>query len=322
MTLVWTPLDPAELAPVPAQLQVERVDPTTDGADLAGIADVAFYVPAYDTPLDFGTLLPAMTFLQVLQTQTAGVDDVAPHRPEHVTLCNARGVHDASTAELAASLLLASLRGIPDFVRAQPQGRWLHESRRALADHTVLLVGYGSIGAALERRLEPFECHVLRVARTARSGADGRRVHSMDELPGLLPQADAVVLLVPLTDETQGMVDAGFLAAMRDQAVLVNVARGPVVDNDALLGETSSGRLLAALDVTDPEPLPPDHALWRSPGVLISPHVGGATTAMKPRMRALLRDQLRRFAAGKELANVVAGPVRPPGPPGGSRQEG
>lgn len=309
--LVWTPLDPAELAPHPAGLRIEQVDPGRADADRAEIADVCFFVPAYDSAVDLDEVLPAMTSLQVVQTQTAGVDAVIGHLPERVTLCNARGVHDASTAELAVALLLASLRGIPDFVRAQDDGRWAYGQRRALADHTVLVVGYGSIGAALERRLEPFECHLLRVARTARRDGRGREVHGLEDLPALLPAADAVVLLVPLTDATRRLVDADFLAAMRNGAVLVNVARGPVVDTDALLAETRSGRLLAALDVTDPEPLPADHPLWRSPGVLVSPHVGGATTAMKPRVRALLRDQLRRFAAGEPLGNVVAGPDLP-----------
>ncbi len=310
--LVWTPLDPAELGELPGRLRVERVDPGQDGVQSrADLADVAFYVPAYDTPVDLAAVLPAMSALQVVQTQTAGVDSIAPHVPEGVVLCNARGVHDASTAELALTLLLATLRGVPEFVRAQSERRWAYGVRRALADHTVLVLGHGSIGEAVERRLDPFECRVLRVARRARTDSAGREVHGLDALPDLLPQADAVVLLVPLSEATRGLVGADFLARMRDGAVLVNVARGPVVDTDALLAEVRSGRLLAALDVTDPEPLPVDHPLWTAPGVLISPHVGGATTAMRPRVRALLRDQLVRFAAGEPLLNVVRAPATP-----------
>jgi len=267
--LVWTPLDPAGLGDLPDGLRIERVDPGVDDGDrLDEIADVAFYVPAYDTPVDLASVLPAMTSLQVVQAQLAGVDAVARHVPGGVTLCNARGVHDASTAELAMTLLLATLRGVPEFVRAQDDGRWAYGLRPALADRTVLLVGHGSIGEALERRLDGFECDVLRVARQPRRDSRGNDVHGLDDLAWLLPRADAVVLLVPLSDATRGLAGAGFLAAMKDGAVLVNVSRGPVVDTDALLAETGSGRLLAALDVTDPEPLPaPPPALalaWRA----------------------------------------------------------
>jgi phosphoglycerate dehydrogenase-like enzyme len=217
-----------------------------------------------------------------------------------VTLCNARGVHDASTAELAVALILASLRGLPEYVRQAQTGRWRSGMRPALADRQVLVVGHGSIGAALERRLEGFECDVVRVARRAREG-----VHDWEQLPRLLPAADVVVLLVPLNDETRHLVDTAVLARMKDGALLVNVARGPVVDTRALVAECASGRLSAALDVTDPEPLPAAHPLWRTPGVLISPHVGGATTAMQPRVIRLIREQLGRFAAGEPLLNVV-----------------
>ncbi|MGH3434523.1 MAG: NAD(P)-dependent oxidoreductase, partial [Thermocrispum sp.] len=212
------------------------------------------------------------------------------------------GVHDASAAELALTLTLASLRAVPQFFRAQERGEWAFEHRPSLADRTVLIVGYGDIGAAIERRLAPFECDVLRVARTARDGVAG-----LDALPALLPHADVVILVVPMTADTHGMVDAGFLAAMKDGALLVNVARGPVVQTDALLAELTSGRLLAAVDVTDPEPLPAGHPLWSAPGLLISPHVGGATSAMWPRAFDLVRRQLGRFAAGDDLANVVRG---------------
>ncbi|UYM05832.1 2-hydroxyacid dehydrogenase [Solicola gregarius] len=281
-----------------------KYDTYVSGEPPAGIERVELYVPAYDTlstPIDLGAIVPQMRSLRAVQTLTAGTEHVAPHVPDGVTLCNARGVHDAATSEMAMALMLASIRRIPEFVRAQPTHEWRHDtSGPALADSRVLILGYGSIGEALARRLEPFECDVVKVARTARDG-----VRPMSELPALLPTADVVVLLVPLTAETRHLVDAGFLARMRDGALLVNVARGGVVDSDALLAETRSGRLLAALDVTEPEPLPAGHGLWDSPGVLVSPHVAGGSTAMVPRMHALVRAQLARFAAGDDLLNVV-----------------
>lgn len=243
-----------------------------------------------------------MTSLRVVQTLTAGVEHVRPHVPAGVTLCNGRGIHDTSTAELALTLILSSLRGIPEFVRNQERGRWVHEVRPALADKRVLIVGHGAIGAAIETRLRAFEAEPVRVARTAREG-----VHALDELPGLLPTADVVVLVVPLTEQTRGMVDEAFLAAMRPGALLVNVARGAVVDTDALVGALETGRISAALDVTDPEPLPDGHPLWSAPNLLISPHVGGASSAMWPRAHRLVREQLLRFAAGEPLRNVMTG---------------
>lgn len=272
-------------------------------------ADCAFYVVPYMKPPAVGQRpLAEMTSLRVVQTLSAGVDHVLPAlkslRPG-VRLCNARGVHEASTGELALALILASLRGIPDFVRAQDKGEWRSGFRPALADKSVLIVGYGSIGSAIEDRLVPFEvARVARVARSERTTARGP-VHPLTELPALLPEADVVVLSTPLTDSTRGLVDADFLARMKDGALLVNVARGPVVDTKALLAELDTGRLTAALDVTDPEPLPLGHPLWQAPGVLISPHVGGPTSAFLPRARRLLVTQLNRFVNREPLDNVV-----------------
>jgi phosphoglycerate dehydrogenase-like enzyme len=185
-----------------------------------------------------------------------------------------------------------------------PRGEWLAGVRPALADRQVLLVGAGRIASAIADRLAPFEVGVTRVGTYARDDDRGH-VHANEELPELLPRHEVVVLVCPLTDQTRGMVDAAFLAALPDGALVVNVARGAVVVTDALLAEVSSGRLRAALDVTDPEPLPPEHPLWRAPNVLISPHVGGATSAFPPRARALLKEQLERFGAGRPLLNVV-----------------
>jgi len=298
MALVWLPFDPARLGDVPAGLEFDTFG---EGEPPTRIEEVEFWVPHYGFTLPYADLVAAMTSLKVIQTQSAGVEHVKPHVPRSVTLCNARGVHDAATSELGVALILASLRGLPELVRAQDRHEWLPKRVwPALADRRVLILGYGSIGAALQRRLEGFECEVVRVAQHRRDG-----VHPMDELDQLLPTADVVVLLVPMSEATHHLVDAAFLAAMKDDALLVNLARGGIVDTDALVAETATGRLRAALDVTDPEPLAADHPLWSTPGVLISPHVAGGTTAMEPRMSRLVRQQLGRFVAGEPLANVV-----------------
>ena len=298
--LVWLPFDPAELGEVPAGLRYEVVDPMRHVPDSVG--EVAFYVPPYNMGPRVGDVLPRMTSLQVIQTMSAGVDNVRGQVPRGVTLCNGRGIHDTSTAELTLALVLAALRGLPRFVRQQEAGEWRAGFEESLADKRVLLVGYGAIGSAIEDRLQAFECEVVRVARSAREG-----VHAIAELPALLPDADVVVLIVPLTGETRGLVDAAFLDRMKDGSLLVNVARGPVVVTDDLVAALAGGRIRAALDVTDPEPLPADHPLWTAPNVLISPHVGGASSAMWPRAYRLVRQQLERFAAGEQLANVMSG---------------
>ena len=221
---VWAPYDDIE-TPAGVELAVYE-----GGAQPAGIDEVEVYVVPYMTGARDRELMARMPRLRLAQTLTAGVDAYLPYVPEGVTLCNARGVHDASTAELAVGLAIAAQRGLPDFVRAQAEGRWAPGQYRSLADQTVLLVGYGSIGQAIERRLLPFECEVLKAARTARDG-----VAAIADVGDLLPRADVVVLILPMTDETVGLVDASFLSRMRDGALLVNVARGPVVDTDALV---------------------------------------------------------------------------------------
>lgn len=244
--------------------------------------------------------------VQVAQTLSAGYEHVVGLLPDHVRLCTAAGVHDASTAELAVGLAIAALRGIGEAAVDQLSGYWRSGARRSLADRRVLLIGVGHVGAAIAARLAPFEVELTRVGRTARDDALGH-VHAMDELDGLLPHHEVVILAVPLDQSTKRLVDWQFLAKMPDGALLVNVARGPVVDTAALLNEVETGRLFAALDVTDPEPLPRTHPLWRAPGILITPHAGGNTTAFIPRAQALLREQFERLAAGQPLLNVVPG---------------
>ncbi|MFF5980151.1 2-hydroxyacid dehydrogenase [Streptomyces olindensis] len=304
---VWLPIPPDEIDGLPEGPEYrfwngEETFP-------ADPADCAFYVVPYMKPSPLCVRpLPRMSHLEVVQTLSAGIDHVEPglgHLRRGVRLCNARGVHEASTAELTLTLILASLRGVPDFVRAQERGEWLGGFRPALADKNVLIVGYGAIGEAIEDRLVPFEvARVARVARSERTTARGP-VHPLTELPALLPEADVVILSTPLTEATRGLAGADFLSRMKDGALLVNVARGPVVDTKALLAEVESGRITAALDVTDPEPLPREHPLWRAPGVLISPHVGGPTSAFLPRAKRLLVDQLNRYVNREPLRNVI-----------------
>jgi phosphoglycerate dehydrogenase-like enzyme len=270
--------------------------------------EIAVVVPPYLDPRQRLDLLGRLPRLELVQLLTAGYDNVAPHVPVGVTLCSGGGIHDASTAELTLTLILASLRGVPDFARAQDRHEWIPTRIwPALADRRVLVVGYGKVGRAIAARLLPFETTVTAVASRARAGDDlVDEVHGIDELPALLPEHDVVVVITPLTDATVGLVDRDFLAAMADGALLVNVSRGKVADTDALVAEAASGRLRVALDVTEPEPLPPDHPLWTTPNVLVSPHVGGASTAFRPRAVALVKRQLAAYADARPLEHVVS----------------
>jgi phosphoglycerate dehydrogenase-like enzyme len=304
---VWLPFPAEEIAGLPDAFRYRQ----WDGEDEfpADPAACVFYVTPY-MKSSAVTLRPlaGMPDLRVIQTLTAGIDHVLgglDTLPAGVRLCNARGVHDASTAELALTLTLASLRGIPGMVRGQDREEWHGGFYPALADKSVLIVGYGAIGAAIEDRLAPFECaRIERVARSARTTSRGP-VHALTDLARLLPQADVVILSTPLTADTRGLAGADFLRRMKDGALLVNVARGPVVDTEALLAELIEGRLRAALDVTDPEPLPAGHPLWHAPNVLITPHVGGSSSAFEPRAKRLVARQLTRFAAGEPVENTV-----------------
>jgi phosphoglycerate dehydrogenase-like enzyme len=298
--LVWLPFDLDEVGEVPDSLRYETYD--GEGDLPPGQDEVELWVTPYRFSRSDGELLEKLPNLKVLQTLSAGIEHIQPWVPDGVTLCNGRGIHDASTAELAVTLVLASLRGVPDFVRAQDRATWEETKRPSLTDKAVLIVGYGQIGAAIEARLAPFECSITRVARTPRDG-----VHTIDNLPDLLPHADVVVVIVPGTPETTGMFDSAMLGRLKDGALFVNVARGTVVDTDALLEELRSGRISAALDVVDPEPLPEDHPLWQAPNLLLLPHVGGNSDAMDVRGYRLVREQLARYAAGEPLANVISG---------------
>lgn len=242
--------------------------------------------------------------VRLVQSQMVGFDGVREALPPGPIFANATSVHETSTAELTMALILASQRGIPEFVRASDEGRWAPRWHQSLADRTVLLVGYGGVARAIESRLSGFEVHVERLARTERVDESGI-VYGFDSLHRLLPVSDVVVVVVPLTVATTGLIDDEFLSLMRDGALLVNVSRGRVADTDALVAHASAGRLRLALDVTDPEPLPDGHPLYAMTNVLISPHVGGRTSAMLPRMARLIAVQISRLQRGDSPLNVV-----------------
>jgi phosphoglycerate dehydrogenase-like enzyme len=268
-------------------------------------AAVRFWVPPFSSRVHPVSLLPRLGSLEAVQLLSAGADAWVAQVPEGVVLCDARGVHDASTSEWVLTATLAALRRFPAFARAQQRHEWVVSGETPTDELTgkrVLLIGAGSIGAAIAAKMAPFDVALTRVARTARPDED---VHGVDELPGLLPHAQVVVLVVPLTEQTRGLVDADFLKALPEDALLVNAARGPVVDTGALLAEVRTGRIRAALDVTDPEPLPAGHELWDLPNVLLTPHVGGAVRGLLPRAYRLAGEQLRRFVAGEPLINQV-----------------
>jgi phosphoglycerate dehydrogenase-like enzyme len=281
---------------------VEVVDPDDGTALPASAAQVEFYVPPLFPRQQAVDALAAMPELKVVQTLTAGIDLLRPRIPQGVQLCNARGVHDVSTAEWVVAATLAAIRQFPYFHAEQTAGRWSTRFTGSLAGQSVLIVGYGSIGSAVERRLAGFDVTIQRVARTARDG-----VSPAGDLPRLLPQADVVILLAPVTPQTAGMVDATFLAAMKDGALLVNGARGGLVVTDDLCAALGTGRLRAALDVTDPEPLPAGHPLWTMPNVLITPHAAATTGLSATAALSFLRAQVERHLAGSQLLNVVTG---------------
>ena len=272
-----------------------------DGPVTGEAAQAQVWVPrALGATVPENGFLGALPRLQLVQLLSAGAEKFIGRLPEGVVLCNARGAHTPATAEWVMTAVLAAQRGIPHFVREQEAGRWSFGTHRSLFGARVLVVGAGDIARTVGRMLDGFGVELTYVARTARDG-----VRSTAELPELLPHADVVILLVPVTPETTGLVDAAFLAAMPDGALLVNAARGVVVDTHALVAELGRGRLRAALDVTDPEPLPEGHPLWSVPGLLLTPHVGGAIPNTAQRAAAAVTDQIARGVAGQPLVNVV-----------------
>lgn len=310
-------IDPALHAHLPQDVRIKVLP-----VDLNHPVDVDFWiVPPY--PKVAEAMWRNLRGVRVAQSVLAGVDWLLQLVPREVTVCDARGVHDISTAEWAVAATLASLKYFPLYGAVQRAGEWkrrseatAHFARTHADDHSyyppvmvedlhgkrVLIVGYGAIGSRIEHFLQPFSVQIARIARSAREG-----VASIDELPELLPQADVVILIVPLTDETQGLIGTDELAMMKKGALLVNAARGPVVDTDALIAALEAEHIRAAIDVTDPEPLPDGHPLWSAPNLLITPHVAGSSPQFMARAMQLAGRQVRRLQNGELLENIVTG---------------
>jgi phosphoglycerate dehydrogenase-like enzyme len=273
-----------------------EIAPTDD------VSAVELYVPPYLAVGPTLAMLPRLTGVRAVQVLTAGVDWIRPSMPADVVLCNARGVHDASTSELALAGILAMTKLIPQFVRLQDQATWGHQRVHGLAGSRAVILGYGAIGKAISRRLEAFDVDVVGVTSSGRDGT-----LPLTELDDVLAGCQTLILTLPLTAATAGLVDATMLSKLPDAALVVSIGRGPTVDHVALTAELESGRLRAMFDVTDPEPLPADSPLWHLPNVLVTPHVGGDCDLFPRFASALVAGQIERFLAGRPLEHQVTG---------------
>ena len=293
--VIWTQWDDLN---VPAKFK--RLSPINTPIETSDLSEITFYVPTYMGGRAALELTKKMKNLKVLQMPNAGYDDAIEYVREGITLCNGKSIHDDSTAELAVGLTIASLRGFPDFVRNQDKSAWVHVKNQSINDKKIGIIGFGSIGSTIAKMLSGFSVEIIPFTQSGRDNTI-----AISNLDKHLPTLDVVILILPLTAESKHLFNAKRLSLMKDGSLLVNVARGPIVDTDALVKELNSGRITAALDVTDPEPLPSDHPLWKAKGVLISPHVGGNTSAFEKRARRLIESQLQLLADGKSLNNVI-----------------
>ena len=283
---------------------VKKLSPATaslDQMDDAMFAEITFFVAPYLGGRDGMEYANRMPSLKVLQLLTAGYESALDYVRPEVTLCNGRGIHDASTAELAIGLTIASLRGIPEFVRNQEKGEWVAGRYKSINDRKIGIVGFGAIGQNIAKILAGFDVEILAFSRSGRDGAI-----KMTEFDAKLPTLDIVILILPLDESSYHLFDERRFGLMKDGALLVNVARGGVVDTDALLAALKTGRITAAVDVTDPEPLPADHPLWRNPRVLITPHTAGRDSGQPGRFLALVEHNLTRYLAGESLIYEIA----------------
>lgn len=316
-----TNLAPELLADFPAGIELIRLP-----RDLDHDVEIEVWIPD-PYPTRNTQIFPHLRGVKLVLSLMAGTEWIPAAMGPRVTICNARGAHNISTAEWTLSAILAMLKHFPLFLDIQRSGEWKRRFEASaeyaaisgdarthyppvmleeLTGKTVLLVGYGSIGKEIERMLEPFHVELIRLARTAR---ENPKVHAVAELDALLPKAEVIVLILPSSAETQGLINARQFSLMQQGALLVNAARGPIVNTDALVRALQSGKIRAALDVTDPEPLPVGHPLWKCPNLLITPHVGGSSPEFARRSLKIAADELRRYMAGEPLRNVVQAAV-------------
>jgi len=293
--VVWTQWDDLN---VPSKFK--KLSPKTTPIQGGDFSEVTFYVPWYMGGRPALEMTQKMPNLKILQVPNAGYDDALEFVRPGITLCNGKSIHDDSTAELAVGLTIASLRGFADFVRNQDKSEWVHTRNKSINDRKIGIVGFGSIGSTIAKMLAGFAVEIVAFTQSGRDNTI-----AIADLDKHLPTLDVVILILPLTPESKHLFNAKRLALMKDRALLVNVARGPIVETDALVKELNSGRITAALDVTDPEPLPKDHPLWLAKGVLISPHVGGNTTVFEKRAKRLIESQLQLLASGERLNNII-----------------
>ena len=293
--VVWTQWDDLNVPKI-----FKKLSPKLSPIDRSDLSKITFYVPTYPAGKTDLEPVRGMQNLKVLQLPTAGFEMALQYLNPNITLCNGKGIHDDSTAELAIGLTIASLRGFPNFIRRQDREEWLFTKEKSINDLKVGIVGFGSIGSTIARILSGFKVEIVAFTQSGRENT-----FSISDLDKHLPTLDVVILILPLTKESKHLFDARRLSLMKDGALLVNVARGQIVDTDALIKELNSGRITAALDVTDPEPLPKGHPLWSAKGVLISPHIGGSTSIFEKRAKNLIESQLNLLAEGKPLNNVI-----------------
>lgn len=295
---------------VPDQLGMRVLGSSADIAPVrydAGEPWPAEHLDATVVVVDFhhaaatGSRFAELPDLRLIQTLHAGYEQWRPYVPDGVMLSNGRGAHGGSTAEWVVAVLLAIYRELPLFREQQSAGAWQQKYTDTLLGKRAVVLGAGDLAVNLAARLAPFDTDVVLVGRTARPG-----VHALSDIDRLLPEADIVVSMLPDDASTRHLINSRFLSALRDGAIVVNAGRGGAVDTDALVAELQSGRLLAALDVTDPEPLPAGHPLWSAPGLLLTPHVAGSTAGAAERGYSVALDQIKAYVAGNPPPNVVS----------------